>query len=102
MRLGVHRATLAGSLAGADEVWLYAPADLGWDARGAVASLGGRAHVAAEMDELLAGIVASLRSGDQVLVMSNGGFGGLHTRLLQALSQRSPDESGGATRAGGL
>jgi len=55
MRLGVHRATLAGSLAGADEVCSYAPADLGWDARGAVASLGGRAHVAAEMDELLAG-----------------------------------------------
>jgi UDP-N-acetylmuramate: L-alanyl-gamma-D-glutamyl-meso-diaminopimelate ligase len=85
MRMGVHAQTLGASLAAADEVWLYAPADLGWDAAATVANLGRRAHVASSHDALLAGLQGSVRAGDQVLIMSNGGFGGLHTRLLQAL-----------------
>ncbi|HEX4052453.1 MAG TPA: UDP-N-acetylmuramate:L-alanyl-gamma-D-glutamyl-meso-diaminopimelate ligase [Steroidobacteraceae bacterium] len=102
MRLGVHRETLGASLAGADEVWLYAPSDLGWDARAAVASLGARAHVAEQLEELLAGLLATVQHGDQVLIMSNGGFGGLHKRLLQALAQLpSLRATGEATRAGG-
>jgi len=88
MRLGVHCSTLAGALAGADEVWLYAPPDLGWDASGAVRALGERAHVAHDLDALIAALAHSVRSGDHVLVMSNGGFGGLHARLLQALARR--------------
>lgn len=88
MRMGVHRDTLAASLAGADDVWLYAPPDLGWDASAVVGALGGRGHAAASLDDLLAGLGASLRSGDQVLVMSNGGFGGLHRRLLDLLRAR--------------
>jgi UDP-N-acetylmuramate: L-alanyl-gamma-D-glutamyl-meso-diaminopimelate ligase len=88
MRMGIHRDTLAASLAGADDVWLYAPPDLGWDASAVVAGLGGRGHAEASLDGLLAGLAASLRGGDQVLVMSNGGFGGLHRRLLDALRAR--------------
>jgi UDP-N-acetylmuramate: L-alanyl-gamma-D-glutamyl-meso-diaminopimelate ligase len=88
MRMGVHAATLGGSLAAADEVWLYAPKDLGWDATQVVASLGKRGHVVVDLDELLAALNASLKSGDHALIMSNGGFGGLHTRLLQALQAR--------------
>ncbi len=88
MRLGVHGATLGASLQAADEVWLYAPPDLGWDAHAAVAGLGSRAHVAQQLDQLLATLGGSLREGDHVLIMSNGGFGGLHTRLLQALQVR--------------
>ncbi|HEY3731579.1 MAG TPA: UDP-N-acetylmuramate:L-alanyl-gamma-D-glutamyl-meso-diaminopimelate ligase [Steroidobacteraceae bacterium] len=90
MRLGVHQAGLAGSLSAADEVWLYAPPGLGWDVRAAVTPLGVRAHVVEELDALVAGLQQSLRPGDHALLMSNGGFGGLHTRLLQALSQREP------------
>jgi UDP-N-acetylmuramate: L-alanyl-gamma-D-glutamyl-meso-diaminopimelate ligase len=85
MRMGVHRDTLGPSLAAADEVWLYAPADLGWDAGAAVAGLGARAHLAGSIDQLVEALPARLRSGDQVLIMSNGGFGGLHDRLLGAL-----------------
>jgi UDP-N-acetylmuramate: L-alanyl-gamma-D-glutamyl-meso-diaminopimelate ligase len=85
MRAGVHRDTLADSLRGADSVWIYAPADLGWDATAAMASLGARAHAAATIDTLLAGLKADLHSGDHALLMSNGGFGGLHERLLAAL-----------------
>jgi len=89
MRAGVHRDTLADSLRGADSVWLYAPADLGWDAAQSLAALGGRAHVARDLDELLAGLGAELRAGDHALLMSNGGFGGLHERLLAALGARA-------------
>jgi UDP-N-acetylmuramate: L-alanyl-gamma-D-glutamyl-meso-diaminopimelate ligase len=88
MRMGVHALTLGASLAAADEVWLYAPPDLGWDAAAAVKVLGARAHLAGGLDALLASLDSSLRSGDHVLIMSNGGFGGLHTRLLQALQSR--------------
>jgi UDP-N-acetylmuramate: L-alanyl-gamma-D-glutamyl-meso-diaminopimelate ligase len=88
MRLGVHQAELSPALAGADEIWLYAPPDLGWDAAGVIAPLGARAHVATNLDQLVSALASSVRSGDHVLVMSNGGFGGLHARLLAALEAR--------------
>ena len=89
MKLGVHRHTLAPSLAGADAVWLYAPADLGWDAIEVTATLGAKAQAVSDLDALLLQLSDSLRAGDHVLIMSNGGFGGLHRRLLAALAQRS-------------
>jgi UDP-N-acetylmuramate: L-alanyl-gamma-D-glutamyl-meso-diaminopimelate ligase len=85
MRMGVHRDTLGPSLAAADEVWLYAPPDLGWDVAAAVASLGAHAHLAQSIDRLVEALPPRLEVGDQVLIMSNGGFGGLHDRLLAAL-----------------
>jgi len=85
MRMGVHRDTLAAALGGADLAYLYAPADLGWDAAAAVAPLGARARVLADVDALAAAVAAEAREGDQVLVMSNGGFGGLHGKLLARL-----------------
>ena len=85
MRLGVHQQSLARSLEAADEVWLYAPPSVAWDVRGAMAPLGARAHVIGDMDELVRQLSRSLRCGDNALIMSNGGFGGLHARLLAAL-----------------
>jgi UDP-N-acetylmuramate: L-alanyl-gamma-D-glutamyl-meso-diaminopimelate ligase len=89
MRLGVHGASLAASLAGADEVWIYAPPQLGWDIAAAMAPLAGRVHVISGFDTLLSSLAASLRAGDHALIMSNGGFGGLHARLLEALALRA-------------
>ena len=89
MRAGVHHDTLAESLRGADSVWVYAPADLGWDARAVLAPLGQRAHTAATTEALLAGLLGELRAGDHALLMSNGGFGGVHERLLAALKARA-------------
>lgn len=86
MRLGVHRATLAGALAGADEIYVYAPPDIGWDVTGALATLGDRAQVFTSHDALLAVLCAHLHAGDHCVIMSNGGFGGLHERLLRALA----------------
>jgi UDP-N-acetylmuramate: L-alanyl-gamma-D-glutamyl-meso-diaminopimelate ligase len=54
-----------------------------------MAPLAGRAHVIGVFDTLLADLAASLRAGDHALIMSNGGFGGLHTRLLELLAPRS-------------
>lgn len=88
MRMGVHAASLAGSLAAAERVYVHAPADLGWDAAGALGGLGARARVCAELAELEAILLAELRAGDRVVLMSNGSFGGLHQRLLTGLRAR--------------
>ena len=86
MRMGVHRHTLAPALAGADEVWLYTPADLGWDTGAVVGALGARGHASADVNVLAAELARTARAGDHVLIMSNGGFGGLHDKLLAALA----------------
>jgi UDP-N-acetylmuramate: L-alanyl-gamma-D-glutamyl-meso-diaminopimelate ligase len=88
MRMGVHKDTLAPSLAAADAVYLFAPPDLGWDAGAVARQLGAKANTEPSVDALLTRLSADLRSGDQVLIMSNGGFGGLHGRLLAALRER--------------
>ena len=85
MRLGHHREGLAASLAGADRVWMYQPAGLDWNLDEVAAKLGAKAAVANDLPELVATLAAELKSGDEVLIMTNGGFGGLHDRLLQAL-----------------
>jgi UDP-N-acetylmuramate: L-alanyl-gamma-D-glutamyl-meso-diaminopimelate ligase len=90
MRMGVHQDTLAPSLSGADEVWIYAPADLGWDAAAVIASLGKRGHSSQDVDALARDLAKTLRSGDHVLIMSNGGFGGLHGKLLAQLERTRP------------
>jgi UDP-N-acetylmuramate: L-alanyl-gamma-D-glutamyl-meso-diaminopimelate ligase len=88
MKLGVHSAQLAPSLAVADKSWFFSPRDLGWDLRGAVSSMGDRASHAETVDALVEGLAAEARAGDHILVMSNGGFGGLHGKLLEALRAR--------------
>jgi UDP-N-acetylmuramate: L-alanyl-gamma-D-glutamyl-meso-diaminopimelate ligase len=87
MRMGVHRDTLGPSLSAADAVWMFAPPDLGWDADAVVATLGNKGRLARSLDELVDGLAGNTRVGDQVLIMSNGGFGGLHGRLLEALAR---------------
>jgi UDP-N-acetylmuramate: L-alanyl-gamma-D-glutamyl-meso-diaminopimelate ligase len=88
MRMGVHRDELAPSLAGADEVWLYTPPDLGWDPATVIAALGGRGHARSDVSVLARDLAQTLRSGDHALIMSNGGFGGLHGKLLAELARR--------------
>jgi UDP-N-acetylmuramate: L-alanyl-gamma-D-glutamyl-meso-diaminopimelate ligase len=88
MKLGVHREQLAPSLQLADRTWFLDSPDLGWELAPAVAALGARASFAMSVDALVKGIAEDSRPGDQVLVMSNGGFGGLHDKLLAALRAR--------------
>jgi len=86
MKLGVMKAQLPGSLTEADLVFCYG-ANLGWDAAEALAPLGDKAFVGDDLEQLVARIVCVAKPGDQILVMSNGGFGGIHGKLLAALAQ---------------
>jgi UDP-N-acetylmuramate: L-alanyl-gamma-D-glutamyl-meso-diaminopimelate ligase len=87
MKLGVMKQALPGSLAAADRVFCYS-GGLSWDAGAALAPLGAKASVHAKLDELVSAITATSRPGDHIVVMSNGGFGGVHAKLLEALAQR--------------
>jgi len=84
MKLGVMKDALPGSLKDADLVFCYA-GNLGWDVRGALAPLGEKVVVKDDLNELIEAIAAAAQPGDQVLVMSNGGFGGIHEKLLNRL-----------------
>jgi UDP-N-acetylmuramate: L-alanyl-gamma-D-glutamyl-meso-diaminopimelate ligase len=89
MRLGGHASTLADSLQGAALSLVYARPDLKWDAQGALGALGERLHVHSAIDTLVADAAAQARDGDCLLVMSNGDFGGVHQKLLDALAASS-------------
>ena len=85
MKLGTMKAALPGSLADAERAFCYA-AHLGWDAAAALAPMGERAQVFDDLEQLVKAVVQAARPGDHVLVMSNGGFGGVHGKLLSALA----------------
>lgn len=87
MRLGVHRDALAPAFALADEVWLYTPPALAWDASPVLAGLGSRARHSEDIAVLVRNLAETLRPGDHALIMSNGGFDGLHGKLLAALAE---------------
>ena len=85
MKLGAMTAQLPWSLEQADLAFCHA-GGLDWDARAALAPMGERAQVADSLAQLLAQISAAARPGDHLLCMSNGGFGGIHAKLLGALA----------------
>ena len=84
MKLGVMAAQLPWSLEAADLSFCHT-AGLDWDAAAALAPMGERAQVAGAIEPLVAQIVAAARPGDHIVCMSNGGFGGVHDKLLAAL-----------------
>ena len=88
MKQGVMKDALPGAFAQADLCYVYS-AGLGWDAAGLFAPLGARARCIADLDELVGAVASSCRPGDHVLVMSNGGFGGIHEKLLERLGREA-------------
>jgi UDP-N-acetylmuramate: L-alanyl-gamma-D-glutamyl-meso-diaminopimelate ligase len=92
MKLGVMKAQLPASLADADLVFGYGALSgrdaLGWDLAEALAPLGDKARAFNDIDALVKAVLDAAQPGDHVLVMSNGGFGGVHQKLLDALSTR--------------
>ncbi|WP_406671932.1 UDP-N-acetylmuramate:L-alanyl-gamma-D-glutamyl-meso-diaminopimelate ligase [Natronospira sp.] len=87
MRMGAHRDALPEALAGADRIYLYVPSQLDWAGEALEASLGEKLTVARDTDSLLDRLASELQAGDQVAIMSNGGFEGIHGRLLTALRE---------------
>ncbi|WP_046115740.1 UDP-N-acetylmuramate:L-alanyl-gamma-D-glutamyl-meso-diaminopimelate ligase [Aquincola tertiaricarbonis] len=84
MKLGTMKAQLPWSLEEADLSFCHG-GGLGWDAREALAPMGAQASVHDSIDALVAAVVRAAKPGDHVLCMSNGGFGGVHDKLLKAL-----------------
>ena len=87
MRLGIHRGELAHSLRDASAVWLFQPEELSWDLNEVRVDLPVPTTVLDDIDALVASLVAYARPGDRLVVMSNGGFGGIHEKLLAALAE---------------
>ena len=93
MKLGTMAARLPASLAKADRVFCFTRG-LGWNVAEALEPLGARAQTFEDLSALVEAVVAQARSGDRILVMSNGGFGGVHEKLLSALAARFSARSG--------
>ena len=86
MKLGTMKAQLPWALEEADLAFCNQQG-LSWDAKEALAPMGAQAVVGADVDELVAAVVKVTKPGDHLLCMSNGGFGGIHEKLLDALSE---------------
>jgi len=100
MKLGTMKQALPDSLKGADLVFGFGAQDgkdaLGWDLAEALSPLGNKAQSFHQLPELVDAIVAVAQPGDYVLVMSNGGFGGVHQKILTALKTKHSAEAGSA------
>ena len=90
MRMGVHKEALPASLQHADQVFLFEPANSGWSLGMLAGQISNECGIAATVEQDITGlvqrIVTAAQPGDSILVMSNGGFGGIHDKLLQALA----------------
>jgi UDP-N-acetylmuramate: L-alanyl-gamma-D-glutamyl-meso-diaminopimelate ligase len=84
MKRGIMKDELPASLREADRVYVYS-AGLGWDAAAVFAPLGARVQCEENLEALVRAVAAEAKAGDHVLVMSNGGFGGIHEKLLGRL-----------------
>lgn len=87
MRLGIHKPDLAPATDQADAVVWYQPPGLDWDLQPVVEASKVPARVASDMDQLVATLAQQSQPGDHLVIMSNGGFGGIHQKLLQALTK---------------
>ncbi|MDO4580815.1 MAG: UDP-N-acetylmuramate:L-alanyl-gamma-D-glutamyl-meso-diaminopimelate ligase [Acinetobacter sp.] len=85
MRMGSHKDGLAHSARLADEVIWYQPEGLDWDLQPVVAAAPNKAKIARTLDDIIHTVSQEAGEGDAVVIMSNGGFGGLHQKLLSAL-----------------
>lgn len=85
MRMGSHKEGLADAARLADEVIWYQPEGLDWDLQPVIEAAVNSAQVSHSLDEIIQRIRSEAAEGDAVVIMSNGGFGGLHQKLISAL-----------------
>lgn len=90
MRLGALKARLNDSVAAADHAFWYQPAGIDWSMQALIEPQGERATLCDQMDQLVQAVVSEAAPLDRIVVMSNGGFDGIHERLLDALKTRWP------------
>jgi UDP-N-acetylmuramate: L-alanyl-gamma-D-glutamyl-meso-diaminopimelate ligase len=87
MKRGVHKETLAASLAQADVVFLYQPDNIEWSVEDIAQQCQQSAYASDSVDVLVQMVTEQAQPGDQILVMSNGGFEGIHDKLLAKLAE---------------
>ncbi|WP_039860666.1 UDP-N-acetylmuramate:L-alanyl-gamma-D-glutamyl-meso-diaminopimelate ligase [Photobacterium sp. SKA34] len=87
MKLGVHKDDLAPSLHAADQVFFFQPPNIPWSVEEIAEQCSQPAYCSADLDDLVNNITSKAQPGDTILVMSNGGFGGIHDKLLAALAK---------------
>jgi UDP-N-acetylmuramate: L-alanyl-gamma-D-glutamyl-meso-diaminopimelate ligase len=92
MRMGVHQAALPLALALADQVFLYEPANANWSLDALTRALAPKASLTQDIDALVALLTEQAVQGDSIVIMSNGGFGGIHDKLITALSAKWESE----------
>lgn len=88
MKMGIHVQALVDSLSSADQVYLVSTMALDWDPQSLTKAIGNKASYMESVDDTVADILKVLRAGDHVLCMSNGGFGDIHRKLLNGLSEK--------------
>lgn len=88
MRMGVHQAALPLSLALADKVFLYEPANANWSLDALSRALAPKATLSQDIDALVSLLTEQAEPGDNIVIMSNGGFGGIHDKLISALKRK--------------
>lgn len=88
MRMGVHQAALPLSLALADKVFLYEPANANWSLDALTRALAPKASLTQDIDVLVTQLSEQAEQGDSIVIMSNGGFGGIHDKLISALKRK--------------
>ena len=89
MRMGEHRASLAAATADADRVYWYQPPGMDWSLDTVISESRVPASLAQDIDGLIEAVVNDAQPGDVIVIMSNGGFGGIHGRLLEKLRENS-------------
>jgi UDP-N-acetylmuramate: L-alanyl-gamma-D-glutamyl-meso-diaminopimelate ligase len=85
MRMGIHQDTLAASFTLADRVLLFQPEGLSWDLSESTAALGSKCHVYKAIESIVEETTADIHVGEHIVIMSNGGFGDIHNKLIEAL-----------------
>ncbi|MCW3171543.1 UDP-N-acetylmuramate:L-alanyl-gamma-D-glutamyl-meso-diaminopimelate ligase [Shewanella subflava] len=85
MKSGVHKDTLASSMALANEAWLYQASNVGWDIADNMRSATIPVTVSDDIGHIVSQVSQSAHPGDTIVVMSNGGFNGIHQQIIQAL-----------------
>jgi UDP-N-acetylmuramate: L-alanyl-gamma-D-glutamyl-meso-diaminopimelate ligase len=88
MKMGVHKSVLAGALQAADLVLMLEPQGLKWDLRDSLNALGQRCRIFTRVEAIITSLLADARAGDHILIMSNGGFQGIHSQLINALKSQ--------------
>jgi len=88
MKLGIMNQALPTALANADHVLVYAH-NLGWDVAGTFESINSKTGIFSNLDAMVKCIADIARPHDHILIMSNGGFGGVHEKILRALAMKS-------------